>query len=343
MGERDAKEYELGATVSPGPVTGVLLAVALAACAAHWPAPAIAQAQAYPARPLRLIIPFPAGGPRDIQARLIGTKLTEAWGRTVIIDNRAGASGIVGTEVAAKSTPDGYTLVMISAGHAVNATLYPKLPYDSIRDFAPIAKSASAPGIVVVAPSFPAKSVFGLIEYARARPGKLFYATSGTGSPSHLAVELFKIMTRTDFTHVPYKGMAPALVDVVSGQVQLSIPSIPGGLLLARAGKLRALAVTGAQRSPAAPELPTVAESGVPGYSATNWYGFAAPAKTPASIIAKLNTEITRVLNAPDTRARMMDLGLEPEPSTAAEFGEFMKSEIAKWAKVIQATGLRPE
>jgi tripartite-type tricarboxylate transporter receptor subunit TctC len=299
--------------------------------------------QAFPTRPIRIIIPFPAGGPRDIQARLIGTKLTEVWGYSIIIDNRAGANGIVGTALAAQATPDGYTLLMISAGHAVSATLYPKLPYDSLRDFAPIGRSASAPGIVVVAPAFPARSVRELIEYARARPGQLFFSSAGTGSPSHLAVELFKLMTRTDFTHVPYKGMAQGITDLLAGQVQLSMPSIPGGLPLARAGKLRALAVTGTRRSPAIPELPTVAEAGVPGYSAMNWYGFAAPAGTPGAIIATLNAEITRAITAPDTRAHMADIGLEAETSTPAEFGEFMRAEIVKWAKVIRTTGLKPE
>lgn len=319
------------------------LAVALIASAAPRPALAAEKAQVFPARPIRIIIPFPAGGPRDTQARLIGTKLTAAWGYSIIIDNRAGANGIVGTALAAQATPDGYTLLMISAGHAVSATLYPKLPYDSLRDFAPIGRSAAAPGIVVVAPAFPAKSVPELVEYARARPGKLFYASAGTGSPSHLAVELFKLMTRTDFTHVPYKGMAQGITDLLTGQVQLSMPSIPGGLPLARAGKLRALAVTGVHRSPAVPDLPTVAEAGVPGYSATNWYGFAAPAGTPEAIVVKLNAEITRAVTAPDTRAHMAVIGLEPETSTPAEFGKFMKAEIAKWAEVIRATGLKPE
>jgi tripartite-type tricarboxylate transporter receptor subunit TctC len=321
-----------------GPLSGALIALV-----ASLQAFAADKTQAFPTQPVRIIIPAPAGGPRDTQARLIGMKLTESWGHPIIIDNRAGANGIVGTALAAQATPNGYTILMVSAGHAVTATLYPKLPYDSLRDFAPIGRSASAPGIVVVAPSLPAKSVSELIEYARARPGKLFYSSAGTGSPSHLAAELFKLMTRTDFTHVPYKGMAQGITDLLAGQVQLSIPSIPGGLPLARAGKLRALAVTGARRSPFAPELPTVAESGVPGYSATNWYGFAAPARTPGAIVAKLNAELTRAVTAPDTRAHMADIGLEAESSTPAEFGAFMKSEIAKWAKVIRATGLKPD
>jgi len=319
------------------------LSAALIASTVPLPAFAVEKTQPFPTQPIRIIIPFPAGGPRDTQARLIGMKLTEAWGYSIVIDNRAGANGIVGTALAAQATPNGYTILMISAGHAVSATLYPKLPYDSLRDFAPIGRSASAPGIVVVAPSLPVKSVPELVDYARARAGKLFYSSAGTGSPSHLAVELFKLMTRTEFTHVPYKGMAQGITDLLAGQVQLSMPSIPGGLPLTRAGKLRALAVTGARRSPAVPDLPTVAEAGVPGYSATNWYGFAAPARTPQVIVAKLNAEISRAITAPDTRAHMADIGLEAETSTPAEFGEFMKSEIAKWAKVIRATGLKPE
>ena len=298
---------------------------------------------AYPARPIRLIIPYPPGGPRDIQARLIGNRLTEVWGRPVIIDNRAGASGIVGTDIAAKAVPDGYTLLMIGGGHAVNATLHPRLPYDSVRDFAAIARTSAAPGLVVVGSALPVKSIAELTEYMRSRPGKLFYASAGTGTPSHLAMELFKIMTRTDAVHVPYKGMAPALTDVMSGQVQVSIPTIPGALQLTRSGKLRALAVTGVRRSPAAPDVPTVIEAGLPGYTSTNWYGFVAPAKTPAGIIDVLSTEITRLVSNPEMRERMTDIGLDPDPAGPAQFAEFIKSEIGKWAKVVQAVGLKPE
>ncbi len=314
----------------------------LAGCAAAFAA-AAAHAQAYPHKSIRLVIPFAPGGPRDVQARLIGAKLTQAWGQAIIIDNRAGANGIIGTELAAKADPDGYTLLMISAGFAVNATLYPKLPYDSVRDFAAIAQLTTGPGLVVVTPALPVKSIPELIAYVRARPGKVFYASSGSGSPSHLAGELLKMMTHTDLVHVPYKGMAPGINDVVSGQVQVSIPTIPAGLALSRAGKLRALAVTGTQRSRAAPELPTVAEAGVPGYAATNWYGLSAPARTPAAIIAKLNAEIVRVLATREISDRLTDIGMDPAPSTPARLSELVVSEIAKWAQVIRAVGLRPE
>ncbi len=297
----------------------------------------------YPSKAIRLIVPFGPGGPRDVQARLIGAHLTKVWGQTLIIDNRGGANGIIGSELAARADPDGYTLLMISAGFAVNATLYPKLPYDSVRDFAPVAPLSNGPGMLVVAPSLPVKSIAELIEFARARRGDLFYASSGTGAPSHLAGELFKLMARIDMTHVPYKGMALGINDVVAGRVQLSIPTIPGALPLARSGKLRALAVTGEKRSPAALEIPTVAEAGVPGYAAGNWYGIAAPARTPPEIIARLNEQLNRAMSATDTRERMADIGMEAETGSSAHFAAFVKAEIAKWAKVVKATGLKPE
>jgi tripartite-type tricarboxylate transporter receptor subunit TctC len=302
-----------------------------------------ATAQDYPTKSIRLIVPFGPGGPRDVQARLIGAHLTKVWGQTLIVDNRGGANGIIGTELAARADADGYTLLMISAGFAVNATLYPKLPYDSLRDFAPVAPLSTGPGIVVVTPSLPVKSIAELIDTARTHRIDLFYASSGTGAPSHLAGELFKLMTHVDMTHVPYKGMALAITDVIAGRVQLSIPTIPGALPFARSGRLRALAVTGEKRSPAAPEIPTVAEAGVPGYSATNWYGIAVPARTPRQIIARLNEQLTLALSAADTRERMLDIGMEPATSNSAHFAEFVKSEIGKWAKVVQATGLKPD
>ena len=302
-----------------------------------------ATAQDYPTKPIRLIVPFGAGGPRDVQARLIGAHLNKAWGQTLIIDNRGGANGIIGSELAARADADGYTLLMISAGFAVNATLYPKLPYDSLRDFAPVAPLSSGPGLMVVAPSIPVKSVGELVDMARARRSELFFASAGTGAPSHLAGELFKLMARIEMTHVPYKGMAAGITDVVAGRVQLSIPTIPGALPLARGGKLRALAVTGEKRSPSAPDIPTVAESGVPGFAASNWYGIAVPAKTPAKIIARLNEELNRATLATATRERLFDIGMEPENGSSLRFSEFVKNEIAKWAKVVKATGLKPD
>ena len=306
-------------------------------------AAATTAAQEYPAKPIRLIVPFAAGGPRDVQARLIGAHLAKAWGQQLIIDNRGGANGIIGSELAAHADPDGYTLLMISAGFAVNATLYPKLPYDSLREFAPVAPLSSGPGLLVVTPSLPVKSVGDLIDMARARRVELLYASAGTGSPSHLAGELLKQMARIDMTHVPYKGMAAGITDVVAGRVPMSIPTIPGALPLARSGKLRALAVTGEKRSPSAPEIPTVAESGVPGYAANNWYGISVPARTPANIVARLNTELNRATLAAATRERLFEIGMEPENGSSARFAEYVKNEIAKWARVIKTTGLKPD
>ena len=300
-------------------------------------------AQTFPHKPIRIIVPYPAGGPSDMQARLIGIKLSEAWGQPSVIDNRGGASGIIGTDLAAKADPDGHTLILMSATNAVQPSLYPKLPYDLARDFAFIAPITSGPGIVVVNPGLPIKSINDLIAYARARPGKVFFGSAGSGAPSHLSVELLKVMTNVDIVHVPYKGMAPALTDVMGGQLQMSIPTIAGGLPLTRSGKLRALAVTGARRSPAEPDLPTVAEAGVPGYQASNWYGMAGPVKMPAPVITKLNREFALILATPDIRDKLLSVGMEPTTSTPAQFGEFVRGEIGKWAKVVKAAGVKAE
>ena len=302
-----------------------------------------ASAQAYPQKPIRIIVPYPAGGPSDMQARLIGIKLTEAWGQPAVIDNRGGASGIIGTDLAAKADPDGHTLILMSATNAVQPSLYPQLPYDLAHDFAFIAPLTSGPGIVVVNVALPIRSVTELIAYARARPGKVFFGSAGNGAPSHLAVELLKVMTHIDVVHVPYKGMAPALTDVIGGQLQMSIPTIAGGLPLTRAGKLRALAVTGAKRSPAEPDVPTVAEAGVAGYQASNWYGFAGPLKMPPAIVARLNQEFAHILATPDVRDKLMSVGMEPVTSTPTQFGDFVKSEISKWAKVVKSAGVKAE
>jgi tripartite-type tricarboxylate transporter receptor subunit TctC len=302
-----------------------------------------ASAQTYPSKPIRFIVPFPAGGPRDVQARLLGPKLTEAWGQAVVIDNRAGANGVIGTEIAARSPADGHTLVMITAGEAAAVSLNPRLPYDFLRDFTPVAPFSSGPGILIVNNSLPAKSVKEFIAYARTRPGQLNYGSAGNGAPSHLSVELLKVMARIDLTHVPYKGMAPALTDVIGGQIHLSLPTIPGGLPHAQAGRVRALGVSGAKRSPAAPEIPTIAESGLAGYEATNWYGIAAPAGTPRAIVIKLNAEITRILTLPDVRVRLLNIGMEAETGSPEAFADYLKLEVAKWAKVVKATGLRLE
>jgi len=300
-----------------------------------------ATAQIYPSKPIRLIVPFAPGGPADIQARLIGPKLTEVWGQPVVVENRAGGNTIIATELTAKAEPDGHLVQVISAGFAINVSLYAKLPYDSLRDFAPVTQLTSGPAIVVVHLSLPARSVKELIALARARPGQLTYASAGL--PSQLAVELFKVTTGTDMVHVPYKGAAPAMIDLVAGHVQLSFPTISGGLPHAQAGRLRALATTGAKRSPATPDLPTMIEAGVPGYVATNWFGTAVPAKTPPAIVAKLSQEIARLLRLPDVRERLLTQGMEPVSNTPEDFSRFVQSEISKWSRVVKASGARPD
>lgn len=297
--------------------------------------------QTYPTKPIRLIVPFAPGGPADIQARLIGPKLTEAWGQPVVVENRAGGNTIIATELTARSDPDGHVVQVISAGFAINVSLYSKLPYDSVRDFAPVTQLTSGPAIVVVHPSLPARSVKELIQLARSRPGQLTYASAGL--PSQLAVELFKVMTGTDLVHVPYKGAAPAMIDLIAGHVQVSFPTIIGALSHVRSGRLRALATTGAKRAPAAPDLPTMMEAGVPGYVAANWFGTAVPAKTPPAIVAKLSQEIARALRLPDVSERLLSQGMEPTSSTPEEFSAYIRSEMTKWAKVVKASGAKAD
>lgn len=298
-------------------------------------------AQQYPAKPIRLIVPFAPGGPADIQARLIGPKLTQAWGQPVIVENRPGGNTIIATELTARADPDGHLVQIISAGFAINVSLYAKLPYDSVRDFTPVTQLTSGPAIVVVHPSLPARSVKELVALARARPGQLTYGSAGL--PSQLAVELFKVITGTDMVHVPYKGAAPAMVDLIAGHVQVSFPTISGGLPHAQAGRLRALATTGAKRSLATPDLPTMIEAGVPGYVAVNWFGTVVPAKTPAAVVARLSQEIARVLRLPEVGERLLSQGMEPMSNAPEEFAAYIKSEMTKWAKVVKASGAKAE
>jgi len=300
-----------------------------------------AAAQSYPSKPVRLIVPFAPGGPADFQARLIAPKLTASWGQPVVVENRAGGNTIIATELTARSEPDGHVVQVISAGFAINVSLYSKLPYDSLRDLAFITQLTSGPAIVVVHPSLPVRSVKELIQLARSRPGQLTYASAGL--PSQLAVELFKVMTGTDLVHVPYKGAAPAMIDLIAGHVQVSFPTIGGGLPHAQAGRLRALATTGAKRPLAAPDLPTMMEAGVPGYEATNWFGTAVPAKTPPAIVAKLSQDIGRVLHLPDVRERLLAQGMEPVSNTPEEFSTYVRSEMTKWARVVKASGAKAE
>jgi len=300
-----------------------------------------ATAQNFPAKPVRLIVPFAPGGPADIQARLIGPKLTEAWGQPVVVENRAGGNTIIATELTARADPDGHIVLVVSAGFTINVSLYSKLPYDSLRDFAPVTQLTSGPAIVVVHPSLPVRSVKELIQLARSRPGQLTYASAGL--PSQLAVELFKVMTGTDLVHVPYKGAAPAMIDLIAGHVQVSFPTIIGAFSHVQAGRLRALATTGAKRAPAAPDLPTMMEAGVPGYEAANWFGTVVPAKTPAAIVAKLSQEIARALRLPDVSERLLVQGMEPTSSTPEAFSAYIRSEITKWAKFVKASGAKAE
>jgi tripartite-type tricarboxylate transporter receptor subunit TctC len=312
-----------------------LIALALAAAAGG------ASAQAYPTKPIRLVVPFAPGGPADIQARLIGPKLTEAWGQPVVVENRPGGNTIIATELTARAEPDGHLIQVISAGFAINVSLYAKLPYDSVRDFAPVTQLTSGPAIAVVHPSLPVRSVKDLIALAKARPGQLTYASAGL--PSQLAAELFKVMTGTDMVHVPYKGQSPAMIDLIAGHVQVSFPTMLGTLGHVEAGRLRALATTGAKRAPATPNLPTMIEAGVPGYVATNWFGTAVPARTPPAIVAKVSQEIARVLRLPDVGERLLAQGLEPASSTPEEFSAYIKSEMTKWAKVVKASGAKAD
>ncbi len=303
-----------------------------------------AAAQDYPSKPIRLIVPFPPGGGNDTMARTVGHQLTAALGQQVVIDNRAGAGGIIGAETAAKAAPDGYTLFLGGVGsHGINPNLRAKLPYDPVRDFAPVSLIASAPLILVVHPSVPVKSVKELIQLAKAKPGQLNFASNGAGGSSHLAAEMFKMMTATDMVHVPYKGLSPALTDLLSGQVQLMFSSTVAILPQVRAGRLRSLALTSARRVPALPDVPTVAESGVAGYETASWYGVLAPAGTPQPIVDRLNREIVRIVQLPEVRERLAAEGAEPVGNSPGEFVAYIKRELARWATVIRQARIQPD
>jgi tripartite-type tricarboxylate transporter receptor subunit TctC len=300
-----------------------------------------AVAQTYPAKPIRFIVPFPAGGIADVFARVIGGKLNDAWGQTVVVENRPGAGGNIGAEAVAKSPPDGYTILMGSIGtHAVNVSLFKRLPYDPVKDFAPVALVLEADGLLVLHPSVPARSVKELIALAKGRPAQIAYASAGNGTAGHLAGELFKTMAQVDMVHIPYKGNVPAITDLIGGQTSLLFATMPTVLPQVQAGRLKALAVTSAQRSPAAPDLPTIAEA-LPGFEVTNWIGVFAPAGTPREVVTKLNGEVLRVMQASDIQARLTTEGAKSSAKTPEEFGAFVRSEIAKWAKVIQQAGIR--
>lgn len=311
-------------------------AVLLAACAQ-------AVAAEYPARPIRIVVPYPAAGPVDITARAVGPRLAAALGQPIVIDNRGGAGSILGSELVAKSAPDGYTLLLCTTANAINASLLPKLPYDMKQDFAPITLAVIITSVVVVHPSVPASSIKELIALAKAKPGQLSYASTGNGTPTHLAAELFKNMAGVDIVHIPYKGASGAVIDLISGQVQLSFISAPGVLPHIKAGRLRALAVTNAKRSTLVPDLPTVAETGLPGYESEGWHGLFAPARTPAAIVGRLYREFVAVLRAPDISTQLLNGGAEPVGLPPDQFAVKLRNEIEKWAKVVKATHMKAD
>ena len=299
-------------------------------------------AYGYPDKPIRLLLPYPPGAGSDVIARLLAQKLSDNVGQQILVDNRGGAGGNIGMELAAKASPDGYTLVLaLTSQLAINPGLYPKLPYDPVKDYAPIALLASAPYVLVIHPALAAATVRELIVLAKSRRGGLTFASAGNGSGAHLAAELLKSMAGIDMVHVPYKGAGPALPDLIAGQVQLMFATHSASGQHVRAGRLRALAVTTAKRSSALPDLPTIAESGVPGYDSSVWYGLLAPARTPARIITRLNGEVIRVLNSTDLRDRIRIEAVEPIGSTPEFFAGYIRSELAKWAQVVKGSGAK--
>lgn len=303
---------------------------------------ASAAAQGYPAKPIRIIVPFAPGGSSDIQARIIGQKLTDAWGQPVIVENRGGAGGIAAAEISAHAVPDGYTLFLGHVGtQAANPSLYRKLPYDPAADFAAVVQTVTQPLVLVTPPAFPATSVAALVALARSEPGKLQFASAGNGSPNHIAGEMFKAMAKLDLGHVPYKGSAPAELDVMAGRVPMFFDTMLSAMPFVKDGRLKALAVTGAKRSPARPELPTMAEAGITGYEFMTWNGFFAPARTPDVVVTQLNREISRVLTLPDVQKRIVGDGAEIASGTPQDFAAYVKVEREKLVRVIQSAGIR--
>ena len=299
-----------------------------------------ALAQAYPTKPVTIIVPFAAGGTTDILARIIGQALTAELGQSVVVDNRAGAGGNIGGQAAAKAAPDGHTLFMGTVGtQSINASLYKKMPFDPIKDFAPLTRVANVPNLLVANPAQPYKSVKDLIAYAKANPGKVNFGSSGNGSSIHLSGELFKSLAKVDMQHVPYKGSAPAVTDLLGNQIGIMFDNMPSAIQHVRSGKLAPLAVTTAKRSPELPNVPAIAEAGVPGYEATSWFGMFAPAGTPAPVLAKLNAAIVKVLAQPDVKKKINEQGAEVYSETPEQFAAFIQAESVKWGKVVKESG----
>ncbi|MBS0468894.1 MAG: tripartite tricarboxylate transporter substrate binding protein [Proteobacteria bacterium] len=315
----------------------LLAGLALAAAGAL---PLAAAAQNYPTKPVTIIVPFSAGGTTDILARIVGQGLTTELGQPFLVDNRAGAGGNIGGALAAKAQADGYTLFMGTVGtHAINQALYKKMPFDPVKDFAPISRVATVPNLLVANPKEPYKTVKELIAYAKAHPGKVTFGSPGSGASPHVSGELFKSMTGTDLLHVPYKGSAPAMTDLLGGQTSIMFDNMPSAIQHVRSGKLRPIAVTTAKRSPELPDVPTIAESGVPGYEAMSWFGLFAPAATPKPVLDKLNAALVKVLNQPDVKKKIAEQGGDVVAETPAQFAAFIKSESAKWGKVVKDSG----
>ena len=320
-------------SVSTRYVLGLLLALAFGS----------AVAQSYPSRPLRIVAPFPAAGGLDLAARVVGQKLSERLGTSVVIDNRPGAGGILGTDIVAKAPADGHTILLASGSHAINTVLHRKLPYDAVRDFAAVAMIVTAPSIVTVTPSLGTRTLKEFLDLARSKPGQLAFASPGTGTPPHLAIELLKSAAGVDFVHVPYKGAAEFLPDLVSGRVAAGISSIPTVLALVQSGKLQPLAVTTRMRSKALPSVPSISESGVAGYDAASWYALLAPANTPSAILERLNREVVQVLATDEVRERLGAQGLEATGSTRQELTSRITEDIAKWQRVVKSAGIKIE
>jgi tripartite-type tricarboxylate transporter receptor subunit TctC len=316
--------------------------LACAALAAAAAGAAFAQA-GYPGKPVRMVVPSSAGGGTDIVARIVAPELSKRLGQQVVIDNRPGAGTMIGIEVAAKSPPDGYTLLMGLSTLAINSALYKKVPYDPVRDFAPITQAVSSASIIVVHPSVPVKTVKELIAFARARQGQLNYASAGTGTYPHMTMELFLSMAKLKMVHIPYKGTAPAMIDMLSGQVATMAATVLTGMPHIRSGRLRPLGITSSARSSVASEIPTIAEAGLPGYESVQWYGVLVPARTPKDIVTRLHGEITRVLQQPEIKQRLAADGADTVGSSPDEFTRYIQSELTKWAKVAREAGIQPE
>jgi tripartite-type tricarboxylate transporter receptor subunit TctC len=302
----------------------------------------VASAQSYPNRAIRLVVPFPAAGTTDILARAAAQKLTEAFGQSVVVDNRPGAAGNIGSDLVAKSAPDGYTLLMGTVGtHAINPSLYSKMPYDHVKDFVPVVLVAGVPNVLVVNPALPVNSVADLIKLAKDKPGQINFASSGSGTSIHLSGELFKTMAGVDITHIPYKGSSPALTDLMGGQVQIMFDNLPSALPQIKAGKLRAIAVTSLKRAPVLPDVPTISESGLPGFEASSWFGVLAPAGTPAPIVARINAEVNKWLQSAEAREKLLSQGAEAAGGSPEQFANHIRAESEKWAKVVKASGAK--